>query len=417
MRHIDTVVIGGGQAGLAMSYCLTQRGFEHIVLERNRLVESWRSKRWDSLTLVAPNWTLDLPGFAYDGLDPDGFMSKDEVVAFLERYAASFDAPLQTGTAVRAVANDPAGNGYILETDRTTFRAKSVVIATGEYQLPKVPLSSANLSPRVAQVAAFDYRHPDALPTGAVLVVGSGESGCQIAQELRDAGRAVYLSTGTTGWIPREYRAKDGVYWAIEVGVFDQTVDTQPPGRPKYVGPQSTGRDGGHDLNLHTLARDGVVLLGRLEGIDAETVTFASDLHENIGASDEFALGFCTAVDEYIEANGLDAPVEEIPRYSDAYERSSADPILELDLVATGIAVVTWATGYRPDFGWVRVPVLDDLGYPIHDRGVTRWPGLYFLGLDWLYKMKSGTFLGIGEDAEYLATAIAQRSLSTTTNM
>jgi putative flavoprotein involved in K+ transport len=252
------------------------------------------------------------------------------------------------------------------------------------------------------QLAAYQYRRPEALPPGAVLVVGSGESGCQIAEELRHTGRTVYLSTGTTGWVPRRYRGRDCIWWAVQAGLFEQTVDMLPPGRPKYVGPQVTGADGGHDLNLHTLARAGVILLGRLQDIDADRVRFASDLHENIAKSDAVATNFSKAIDTYIHTHGIDAPVENLPQYTQAYDASGAAPVLELHVKATRLATVIWATGYRPDFSWLRVPVLDAEGYPIHKRGVTSYPGLYFLGLDWLHKRKSGMFLGIGEDAEYL---------------
>jgi putative flavoprotein involved in K+ transport len=409
-QRIDTAVIGGGQAGLALSYYLTQQGRAHVVLEQGRVAESWRSKRWDSLTLVGPNWTLQLPGFPYQGADPDGFMAKDDVTTFLERYAQSFQAPLRTGVRVIAVEDKPAGDGYVVRMEDTTCEATNVVIATGEYQVPKIPPCGAHLPPEVMQIAAYQYRRPEALPPGAVLVVGSGESGCQIAEELRHTGRTVYLSTGTTGWVPRRYRGRDCIWWAVQAGLFEQTVDTLPPGRPKYVGPQVTSTDGGHDLNLHTLARAGIILLGRLRDIDADRVRFAPDLHENIAKSDAVATNFANAIDAYIHTHGIDAPVEDLPRYTQAYDASGTAPLLELDVKATRLATVIWATGYRPDFSWLRVPVFDAEGYPIHKRGVTSHSGLYFLGLDWLHKRRSGMFLGIGEDAEYLASCIATRT-------
>ena len=215
-------------------------------------------------------------------------MSKDAVVAFLERYADSFQAPLRAGVRVMAVEPQPASDGYVVRTDDPILEAANVVIAAGEYQVPTIPACGARLPPEVVQIAAFDYRRPQALPPGAVLVVGSGESGCQIAEELRGNGRIVYLSTGTTGWAPRRYRGMDGIWWAVQVGLFEQTLDTLPPGRAKYIGPQVTGVDGGHDLNLHTVARDGVILLGRLQDIDADKVRFAPDLPENIAKSDTF---------------------------------------------------------------------------------------------------------------------------------
>jgi putative flavoprotein involved in K+ transport len=411
-QDVDVVVVGGGQAGLAMSYYLTQQGRQHIVLEQKRIAESWRSKRWNSLVLVAPNWTLQFPGFSYKGDDPDGFMSKDEVAAFFEQYAQSFNSAVQTGIRVISLEQNSDSDGYSVQTNDTIYEAANVVIATGQYQLPKIPSCSVNLPSAMVQIAAYDYRCPDVLPPGGIVVVGSGESGCQIAEELRHSGRNVYLSTGTTGWAPRRYRGKDTVWWLVKVGMFDQTVDILPPGPPKFVGPQSTGKAGGHDLNLHTLARDGVVLLGRLRDISDGKFWFASDLRDNIARSDEFAIDACKAIDEYIQTNGIDAPAENIPQYTQAYGELGVEPILELDIQTAGIAAIIWATGYRPDFGWVHVPIFDEVGYPIHKRGVTRYPGLYLLGFDWLYKFKSGLLLGVGEDAEYIASCIASRNSS-----
>jgi putative flavoprotein involved in K+ transport len=409
-RRIDTVVIGGGKAGLAMSYCLTQRRREHIVLEEGRVAESWRSKRWDSLCLVGPNWTVQLPGFPYQKGDPDGYMSKDEVTTFLERYAQSFGAPVRTSVRVTSVDQASIGSGYVMRMDGGgTIEAANVVVATGEYQMPKIPASAATLPSDVVQIAAFDYRHPGMLPPGAVLVVGSGESGCQIAEELRASGRSVYLSTGTNGWVPRQYRGKNSVWWIERMGRWDHTVDDLPPGRPKFIGPQTTGKDGGHDLNLHTLARAGVTLLGRVEDIDGPWIRFAPDLHENVTKSDAFATAFRNAVDECVQANGIDVAPSDFPRHTEAYAAAGSDPIRELNVTVAKLTALIWATGYRPDFGWLRLPVLDEQGYPVHKRGVSDHPGLYFLGFDWLYKRKSGLLLGVGEDAEYLSSCIQAR--------
>ena len=254
----EVVVIGGGQAGLALSYCLTEQGRSHVVLEQDRIVESWRSKRWDSLRLIAPNWSLRLPGFAYSGDDPDGFMGKDEVVAHLETYARSFAAPVREGVRVTAIERSPADPHFLVRTQDDSYRASQVVLATGALQRPRVPACAAALPTGVTQVVAPAYRNPRSLPPGAVLVVGSGETGCQIAEELVRAGRRVFLSGGRSWWAPRRYRGRDVAVWSRLVGWFERTVDELPPGaRTGQSNPQLTGGDGGHDMNVHTLAREG----------------------------------------------------------------------------------------------------------------------------------------------------------------
>src|SRR5262245_11789932 len=267
-QSVDVVVVGGGQAGLAMSYCLTQQGREHIVLEQDRVAESWRSKRWDSLRLIAPNWSLRLPGYTYPSEDPDGFMGKDEVVAHLETYARSFGAPVQEGIRVAAIAYDPTGSGFLVRTTNEPYRARQVALATGALQQPRVPACAADLPLSIAQVVAPAYRNPQQLPPGAVLVVGSGETGCQIAEELVRSGRSVFLCVGRGWWLPRRYRGRDTTAWARLLGWFERTVDDLPPGvRTGQTNPQFTGSEGGHDLNAHTLTREGVRLLGRLLGV------------------------------------------------------------------------------------------------------------------------------------------------------
>ena len=405
---VEIVIVGGGQAGLAMSFYLTAQGHEHVILEQGRVGESWWSKRWDSLCLVGTNWTFKLPAFAYQGDDPDGFMHHDEVVAHLEQYAKSFHAPLRSGVQVTSVEQGLDGHGYRVLTNVETYEATQVVIATGAFQKPNIPSWSADLPSHISQVAANQYRRPEALPPGAVLVIGSGMSGCQIAEELRHSGRTVFLAVGSAPWVPRRYRGKDMVWWHIELGLFDQTVDTLPEGHAKYApdAPQATGQDGGHDLNVHTLARDGVILLGHLEAVRTGKIVLAPDLQERIAKADQGAADFYKAVDDLVQTKRLDAPEENKPQYSEAYGPLGAKLILELDLQEAGISTIIWATGYRPDLGWVRIPVLDDEGYPKHQRGVTAYPGLYFLGLEWLYKGKSGNIDGVGADAEYLASLI-----------
>jgi putative flavoprotein involved in K+ transport len=404
-QSVDVVVIGGGQAGLAMSYCLTEQGRSHVVLEQARLVESWRTKRWDSLRLVAPNWSLRLPGFAYAGDDPDGFMGKDDVVAHLEVYARSFAAPVREGVRVTGVARDPLGAGFFVNAMGASYAAAQVVLATGALQKPIVPPCAVDFPRHVVQVAASAYRNPDLLPSGAVLVVGSGESGCQIAEELARAGRVVFLCVGRSWWLPRRYRGKDVTAWMRLVGWFDRRVDDLPVGaKVGQANPQLTGADGGHDINAHTLTRVGVQLLGRLQSIRDGRIVLGDDLADNLTWGDEQARSWLCVIGDYIREQDLAAPEEDWPDDLRTPHDLNQGSVRELDLAAAGIGSVIWATGYRPDLGWVGLPFLDEAGYPRHRRGVTTIPGLYVLGLDWLHTAKSGLFAGIGEDAAYLAS-------------
>jgi putative flavoprotein involved in K+ transport len=410
-QQTEVVIVGGGQAGLAMSYYLTEQGRSHVVLEQARLVESWRTKRWDSLRKIAPNWTFRLPGFAYAGDDPDGFMGKDEVVTDLEAYARSFAAPVREGVRVTAVDRNPAGAGFLVRTDDGALAASQVVLATGALQRPHVPECAAGLPPGVAQLDPYTYRNPAALPPGAVLVVGSGESGCQIAEELVRSGRRVYLCVGRSWWLPRRYRGRDVAAWLRLVGWFARTVDDLPPGvRAGQANPQLTGADGGHDLSVHTLAREGVRLLGRLQAVSDGTAVLGGDLAENLEWGDEQARTWLRDIDDHIREQGLEAPEELWPSELGATGDLVQESPRELDFAGVGIGAVVWATGYRPDLGWVGLPFLDAEGYPIQRRGVTPVPGLYILGLDWLHTARSGLFAGLEDDAAYLAARITERS-------
>jgi putative flavoprotein involved in K+ transport len=407
----DVVIVGGGQAGLALSYYLTAQGRSHLVLEQDRIVESWRSKRWDSLRLIAPNWSLRLPGFEYDGDDPDGFMGKDEVVARLETYARSFAAPVREGVRVTAIERGPADPHFLVRTQGDSYRASQVVLATGALQQPRVPACAARVPANVTQVVAPAYRKPQSLPPGAVLVVGSGETGCQIAEELVRAGRRVFLAGGRSWWEPRRYRGRDIAAWMRLAGWFERTVDELPPGvRTGQSNPQLTGGDGGHDISGHTLAREGTRLLGRLQDVRDGRAVFAADLEANLAWGDEQARSWLQTIDDLIAQQGLEAPHEDWPDDLLMSEDHSYEVPTELDLADAGISTVVWAMGYRPDLEWVGLPFLDTDGYPIQRRGVTRVPGLYILGLDWLHTARSGLFTGVGEDAAYLAAQIAERA-------
>ena len=392
-ERVDTVVVGAGQAGLAASWYLTQRGVDHVVLERGRIGRSWRDERWDSFVLNTPNWAQQLPGFAYAGDDPDGFAPLAEVIDYLEAYAASFDAPVRENVAVTALR--AAGDGYELETSAGPILARAVIVATGAYQRP-TPSPLRDAAPAdVFQQHTAEYRSPSELPDGAVLVVGSGQSGCQVAEDLTAAGRDVYLSVGSCPWLPRRHRGRDLVAWMVETGMMDQTVETlTAPGALLACNPALSGTEGGHDCNPLTLSERGVTPVGRLAGFRDGRALFADDLAANLSKGMQFEATLRSGFDEHA---GLEPepPPSEIPRLPELRE-------LELD----GIGAIVWANGFRPDYGWIELPVLDPTGRPLHDRGLTELPGLAFVGMHWLHKRKSSLFLGVGEDAEHVVAQL-----------
>jgi putative flavoprotein involved in K+ transport len=408
-EQTDVIIIGGGQAGLALSYYLTEQRREHVILEQGRIAESWRSKRWDSLRLIAPNWSLRLPGFTYPGDEPDGFMGKDEVVTHLETYARSFAAPVHEGVHVTAIERTPTDTHFLVRHESDSYTGSQVVLASGALQQPRVPAYAATLPGSVTQVVAPAYRNSQSLPPGAVLIVGSGETGCQIAEELVRAGRTVFLAGGRSWWMPRRYRGRDNAAWLRLLGWFERTVDDLPPGvRTGQSNPQLTGSDGGHDLSSHTLAREGVTLLGRLQTIRDGKAVFTPDLAANLAWGDQQTRTRLQAIDDLITEQGLESPREDWPDDLLTSEAISHEAPTELNLADVGISTVIWAMGYRPDLGWVGLPILDGEGYPIQRRGVTQVSGLFILGLDWLHTAKSGLFAGIGEDAAYLAEHMAE---------
>jgi putative flavoprotein involved in K+ transport len=401
MRSSEVVVVGAGPAGLAMSCELSRAGVEHVVLERARVAQTWRA-RWDSFCLVTPNWTVQLPGLPYDGDDPDGYMPRDEILAFLERYAEAIGAPVREGVDVTAVR--PASDGGLaLETSAGSIDAQTVVLATGAYQRPHRPEAAAMLPPDLLQIDVEDYRNPDELPAGAVLVVGSGQSGCQIAEELHRAGRDVYLACGRAPWGPRRIGDRDLVWWAHETGFLDQSVGSLPDPRARLVANVlATGQGGGHDLHLRTLHAMGVTLLGHFRGADDGRARFAPDLAETVAWGDERHLQLARLVRKLVSERAL-APVELPPPAP-----FDADAPEELDLTALG--VVVFATGFRPDHAsWVHCAgAFDELGYPIHEDGASvTVDGLHFIGVHFLRKRKSSIFLGIGEDAAVVAGRVA----------
>ncbi len=406
MQHFNTIIIGGGQAGLATSYTLQQHEIEHVVFEQaEQAGNAWRNNRWDSFTFVTPNWTLQMPGAEYQGNDPNGFLLRDEIVAYFENYVKKFNLPVQYGVRVTAVELLENSNKYQVTTDRDIFQADHVVVASGLFQGPKKPAFAANLSPKITQLHSSEYRNPKMLPDGAVLVVGSAQSGCQITEELRESGRQVYLCVGSAGRLPRRYRGRDVVDWLMQTGFFDRTVDKLPSPKAKFSGnPHFSGKNGGHTINLHQFVRDGVQLLGHITGGENNKIMLAGDLHESLAKADKFEADIIKLIDDFIAQNGIDAPNESLPDLRDGY---AIEEIRELDLASKGINTIIWAHGYAFDFSLVKLPVTDEDGYPIQQRGVTNHPGLYFVGMMWLNKFKSGLLLGISEDAAYVASHIA----------
>jgi putative flavoprotein involved in K+ transport len=406
MERIETLIIGGGQAGLAVSYFLLLQRREHLILEKStRPAHVWTDDRWDSFTIVTPNWAMRMPGAEYNGNDPGGYMPRSEVGTYFDQYVKNYKLPIRYGTCVTSVEQLPDGKGFQVITDQGSYRAKNVVMATGLFQQPKIPKYAAEIPINIVQLHSGHYRNPESLPPGAVLVVGSGQSGCQIAEELYQSGRKVYLCVGSAGRAPRRYRGKDIFEWLLLTGFFDRTVDKLPSPRAKFAGnPQVSGKNGGHTLNVHQFARDGVQLLGRIAAAKDGRITLSSGLHESLARVDKFEIDLTKQIDEYIQKTGVEAPGEIIPQLRDGYK---VREFTELDLRSAGIKTIIWSAGYSFDYSMVKLPVTDGDGYPIQQRGVTQYQGLYFAGMPWLHKYKSGLLVGVGEHAEYVAAQIA----------
>lgn len=399
MESIETIIVGGGQAGLVTSYQLKNLGREHVIFEAaDKPAHVWRDERWDSFTFVTPNWTVCLPGAPYEGNDPDGFLPKEAIVAYFDRYVEKFNLPILFNTTVTEVAL--IEGGYQVTANGKNYRAKNVVIATGSFQKPKIPAFNANISADVLQLHSGQYRNPNQLSAGAVLVVGSAQSGMQIAEELYQSGRKVYLSTGTAPRVPRRYRGREIFNWLKDTGFLNQTPDKLPSPKARLGGnPHCSGKDGGHSLNLHQFMRDGVTLLGHIAGAQDDRVILKPDLKENLARMDKAEKDLLAMIDRYIEANGIEAPKETLPELQDGY---SAEILTELDLKAANINTIIWAMGYTSNYSLVKMAVTDDDGFPVTRHGVTQYPGLYFIGMNWLSTRKSVTLMGVGEDVEYI---------------
>ncbi|MDR6456414.1 MSMEG_0569 family flavin-dependent oxidoreductase [Variovorax paradoxus] len=409
--HYSVVIVGGGQAGLSLSHCLQQRGIDHLVIEKRSLVHSWRTQRWDSFCLVTPNWQCQLPGWAYRGDDPHGFMVKDQINEWLAGFVAQVKAPAIEGVTVERVARVP-GTGerdrFMVQTDAGLYTADQVVVASGGYHRPIVPRLAERLPPHVVQYHSAQYRNPAQLPEGAVLVVGCGQSGAQIAEDLHLAGRKVYLATGDAPRCARFYRGREVVDWLADMKYYDMPVTEHPlrEGVRDNTNHYVTGRDGGRDIDLRRFALEGMELYGLLTGLGSDgTLEFQPNLREHLDSADATYNRINASIDKFIASRGIEAPPPSVytPVWEPPEERT------RLDLAEAGIASVLWCIGFSPDFEWVDAPVFNGRGAPVHQRGVTGVPGLYFLGLPWLHTWGSGRFSGVARDAEFLAAAIEER--------
>lgn len=406
VEKVDTLVVGAGQAGVAMSEHLSKHGVSHLVLERSRIAESWRSARWDSLVANGPAWHDRFPNMTFPGLDPDAFAPKESVADYFVAYAERIEAPIRCGVEVKAVRRGEGG--FRIETSEGVVEARNVVAATGPFQRPVIP----PLVPRtddIVQMHSHSYRNPGQLPDGAVLVVGAGSSGTQIADELLRSGRCVYLSIGPHDRPPRRYRGKDFVWWLGALGIWDLKV---PAPNTEHVTIAVSGAYGGGTVDFRHLAARGMTLLGMTRNFADGVMNFASDIAENIRLGDANYLSLLDQADDYIARNGLDFPEEPEARRLDPTPECVTDPILRLDLKEAGITSIIWATGYGLDFSWIKLDTFDERGRPLHERGVSRVPGLYFLGLPWLSRRGSSFIWGVWHDAAYLAERIAEQQTS-----
>lgn len=404
--HYDTIIVGGGQAGLSVSYNLQKHGIDHIIFEKNRIGHAWRNDRWDSFCLVTPNWQCQLPDFPYQGDDPQGFMLKDEIVAYVEAFAKKVNPPIMEGVAVNRVWRGEQGQ-LLLSTSAGEFSADHVVVATGGYDIPIVPDYAHSLPKHITQIHSINYRNPAQLPAGEVLVVGSGQSGVQLMEDLHLAGRKVHLAVGSAPRSPRIYRGRETTEWLFDLGFYQLTIDRHPLGdEAKHkTNHYLTGRSGGHEIDLRKFALEGVKLYGSIANINGSSLEFLPDLTKNLDDADEIYVNIRNDIDRYIAENNIDAPVE--PPFRKVWE-PECDPT-RIDADAENITSIIWAIGFRPNYRWIELPAFDGRSFPQYDRGVSNVEGLYFIGLPWLHTWGSGRFLGIADDADYLAGIIQSK--------
>jgi len=406
----DVIVVGAGQGGLSVSYHLCGSGVDHLVVDRGGVANSWVTQRWDSFCLVTPNWTVNLPGLPYAGDDPDGFMPRDTFVRYMQDWARDFGAPVREGVDVTAIRRED--KLFWLDTSGGPLRARNVVVATATYQKPKRPKLPGKVPSQIREFHASDYKSPVQAAEGAVLVVGSGQTGCQVVEDFLREGREVYLCVARTGRLPRRYRGRDCLSWQEDMGMLERTPDMLDNPALRFAGdPHATGRDGGVTVSLYDFQRRGARLLGRLEGIDGNIAQFRDDLGESLRFADVYAANFRRMVDAYVAEKRIAAPDPGVADFA-------GDPMPEetvlstpktLDLKAAGIGTIVWATGFAYDFDWIEGVEIDGFGYPVTDRGASSVPGLYFCGLNWMIKRKSGILYGVAEDAATVYAAIAER--------
>jgi putative flavoprotein involved in K+ transport len=403
-EKVDTLVVGGGQAGLAISEHLSLNGVEHVVLEKDRIAERWRTSRWDSLVMNGPAWHDRFPSMEFSDSDGDSFPGKESVASYFEEFAEQISAPMRCGVEVQSAKRSE--NGFKVKTTQGNFEVRNIVAATGPFHVPVIPPVIPELD-SVTQMHSSNYRNPEQLDEGAVLVVGAGSSGSQIADELLRSGREVFLSVGPHDRPPRSYRGKDFVWWLGKLGKWELKT---PPAGKEHVTIAVSGAYGGRTIDFREFAKRGMTLVGMTHSFADGKLTFAPDLPKNILEGDNNYLSLLAEADAFIEANGLNLPEEPQAKIIADEPDCMANPILSIDLMESGIKTIIWATGFMQDFQWLDVDAFDAQGKPAHEKGVSTEPGVYFLGLPWLSMRGSSFIWGVWEDAKYLASHIAQRS-------
>ena len=418
MAILDSIVVGAGQAGLGVSYFLQRKGFDHLVFEKERIGESWLTQRWDSFQLNTPNLFNTLPGLAYNGTEPDGFWHTKDLIDYLQQYAKHFQLPVRTGVNVVSVNRAHNNEGFVIQIKNQDqaeelIESRSVVVASGIQRIPKYPAIRSRLPENIFQLHTVDYRNPQSLPPGAVVVVGSGQSGCQIAEDLLSAERTVYLCTSKVPRVPRRYRGRDIVAWWAETMFWDVTYESlQDKSMSRISQPQISGIGRyGHTVSLQYLAGRGAEILGRLLDIDSGTLSLGDDAAAHVAFADGFSKRIKDDIDNYIENKNVTPrpPLEDDSADIPDPEAKCVSALRRLNLINANVSTVIWATGFTGDFSWLHLPVIDDHSKPNHNRGVSSERGLYFLGFPWLHSRKSGILYGIAEDAEYIASTMEKQ--------